>query len=78
MSTQHEEVASANIEAIKPNPKLVAAMQDQLKEIRESKAVDLPIPKASKNKPKGPFFPKNRPLKGHEGLAALKKELEGK
>lgn len=65
-------VARENQEALvfTPSPEIVDAMKSQLKEIRDAQK-----PKKT-SKPKGPFIPKNRPLQGHEGLMALKKELE--
>ena len=33
-------------------------------------------PETEKSKPKAPYFQKNQPLRGHEGLMNLKKDLE--
>lgn len=70
-ATKRDEVTEENMASLNPSEWIVNAMKEQLEEIRESQA---PKPKASK--PKGPYFPKNRPLAGHSGLVALKAELE--
>lgn len=73
-ATKHDEVAEANMEALNPSKWIQDAMKEQLAEIAASASA--PKPKATK--PKEPYFPKNRPLAGHPGLIALKKNLEGK
>ena len=54
----------------KPQAPVKSSIVEEMKE-----AVNNPKPKAAPNKN---YFPKNRPLKGHPGLMALKADLEKK